>query len=321
MISKKILYSEQLLQLVLALSLLQVDPVNYLNLEFGFSRIHSNDGSPWQLEVSHRPFSIYPYMGRKHYTPLYDDLSVGYNDVQAYLLNLSDEPAALFGSNTFNTTENDSVTIELSQGGGGGGEGNSNNTLNLNLIQDFPSSNIDEIFFHNDEQLDTVSISEQNLADLNDYDAHHKQIKNYSLDPWEDLRSSPTRSFDRRGAGSSLNSDASNWEALSWINISSFSNDEPNEENNVQQDLEKETKEKADSTKIKSDDVDELSNISSVELTLEVSRACKTYKRQLFKIIIKIFCLNFKFNYLKIILRKNIYMQLYICVFNLNCFA
>lgn len=275
MISKKVLYSEQLLQLVLALSLLQVDPVNYLNLEWGFSRIHSNDGSPWQLEVTHRPFSVYPYMGRKHYTPLIEDLVrfEGYNDVQAYLLNLSDEPtpASLLrsNSNSFNVTANNSVDIELSQGI------NSSSTSNLNLIQDFPSSNFDEIFFHSDaEQLETVSISEQNLADLNDYDHQHKEIKNYSLDPWEDL-SSPTRNFERRHAGSSFNSDASNWEALSWITISSFSNDDLPSEQNERHGLENETKGKNDSTKIKSDDVDELSNVSSVELTLEVSRARK----------------------------------------------
>lgn len=101
MISKKILYSEQILQLVLALSLLQVDPINYL--EWGVSRIHYDDGSPWQLEIAQTAFSDYPYMNRKTYVPLIEDLididsRIRSHDVQAYLLNLPDNTYPILGT-------------------------------------------------------------------------------------------------------------------------------------------------------------------------------------------------------------------------------
>lgn len=179
MISKKILYSEQLLQLVLALSLLQVDPVNYL--EWGVSRIHDDAGSPWQLEIAQTTFSDYPYMNRKTYVPLIEDL-VDYrlrnHDVQAYLLNLSNstyptldaanEQIGVPSTQELNSTS-DSVNVNnnfLNEG--------TESTLNLvDLVQNrFHELESDEIFLHSEVTSieNAESIAEQNLADLKDYE-------------------------------------------------------------------------------------------------------------------------------------------------------
>lgn len=263
MISKKILYSEQLLQLVLALSLLQVDPINYL--EWGFSRIHSNDGSPWQLEVSHRPMSsMYPYMGRKHYVPLIEDLvrfddQLRNNDVQAYLLNLSNEPVlpTALHNDTFNEQQvEDPPPLLLNNSGTFAANNNTNNNNTFNTSFSQSSSSVDDVFLHSSVSSAFESIAEQNLADINDYEnCEYSEIKSELCDHWNDFESNSSRVETH-----------SNWEVLSLINYSSFANDEDNPQNEVK----KESKERTDSTKRKSDDVDELSNISNVELTAEV---------------------------------------------------
>lgn len=271
MISKKILYSEQLLQLVLALSLLQVDPINYLLDGVGFSRIHSNDGSPWQLEVSHRPMSMYPYMNRKHYVPLIEDLvrfddQLRNNDVQAYLLNLSNEPVlpTALHNDTFSEQQvEDPPPLIVS--GTQLAANNSNNRTNNNFNATFPqppqSSSVDEVFLHSSSVSSAFeSIAEQNLADIHDYeDCENSEIRSELCDHWND--------FERN---SSRLESHSSWEVLSLINYSSFAN----VEDNLQNEVKKESKERTDPTKRKSDDVDELSNISNVELTAEVGSIC-----------------------------------------------
>lgn len=188
MISKKILYSEQILQLVLALSLLQVDPINYL--EWGVSRIHYDDGSPWQLEIAQTPFSDYPYMNRKTYAPLIEDLidvdsRIRGHDVQAYLLNLSDNNYPLLDitndnseihNNNNNTTTSNASSIEsINTRSNSNSEGATTTepTLNLiNLVQDRFHEHQDDIFLQS--EISTLenpeSIIDQNLADLNDYE-------------------------------------------------------------------------------------------------------------------------------------------------------
>jgi hypothetical protein len=259
MISKKILYSEQLLQLVLALSLLQVDPINYL--EWGIARVHSNDGSPWQLEVSHRPISMYPYMGRKHYVPLIEDLvrfddQLRNNDVQAYLLNLSNEPVlptALHNDTLSEQQVEDPPPLLLDTSGTLAANNNSNS---FNASFPIPSSSVDDIFLHSSVSSAFESIAEQNLADINDYeDCENSVIKSELCDHWNDFENNSSRVEAH-----------SSWEVLSLINYSSFANAEDNPQNEVK----KESKERTDQTKRKSDDVDELSNISNVELTAEV---------------------------------------------------
>lgn len=275
MISKKILYSEQLLQLVLALSLLQVDPVNYL--EWGIARIHSaSDGSPWQLEVSHQLFSEYPYMGRKHYAPFIEDLTrfdsrFRGQDLQAYLFNLSDDHLPSNASN--NNTAND--------------QSNGNSTEShiapaLNLIQQLNEPSIDELFLHSDSHHTFSSdIIEQNIADLNDYGEIQEASSplretKFGLmdDPWDEfIRLQDVGIFEenRRVQDFGTYSSSFSWDydAFDFNNDSSIANKSLNDDEPSTL-KEEQTKENTE----KSDDVNELSNISSVELTAEVSRIC-----------------------------------------------
>lgn len=209
MISKKFLFSEQILQLVLALSLLQVDPINYL--EWGVSRIHNyDDGSPWQLEIAQTSFSDYPYMNRKTYVPLIEDLiDVDNNrirsyDVQAYLLNFDNTYPTLASStndneinnnNNYNnnqqernTTSNTSIASNTTSINNVDNESNNTEvsssiepTLNLvNLVQNrFHELEHDDIFLNSDLNANEniESIVDQNLADLHDYE--DRQMPNF----------------------------------------------------------------------------------------------------------------------------------------------
>lgn len=213
MISKKVLYSEQLLQLVLALSLLQVDPINYL--EWGVSRIHTSGIGPWQLEVAHTPFSEYPYMNRKNYVPLIEDLArldrVHHNhDVQAYLLNFDNAPPFMASSssnnnstttatNNTNSTSSSTAESDRSNAYSSNNDGPTAAALNLvNLIQDRfqeHGGNVDDIFLQSEifSHNNAESIIDQNLADLRDYDEHQLPhflavpTKNEVADPWDEF--------------------------------------------------------------------------------------------------------------------------------------
>jgi hypothetical protein len=190
MISKKILYSEQLLQLVLALSLLQVDPTNYL--EWGVSRIHSDDGSPWQLEIAPTIFSDYPYMNRKTYLPFNEDMGrfnhIHSYGLQTYLLNLSDEPipaATALHSNEITSRFIDNTTRPIVAADNASSVTTVTTTTTstsslspaslINLIQESGSTgnSIEDPFLHADflsAHNAEESIAEQNLADLHDYE-------------------------------------------------------------------------------------------------------------------------------------------------------
>jgi hypothetical protein len=215
MISKKVLYSEQLLQLVLALSLLQVDPINYL--EWGVSRIHTSGIGPWQLEIAHTPFSDYPYMNRKNYVPLIEDLARydrvhTRHDVQAYLLNFDDaQPFAASngGNSTTNVNSTSSNTAETERN-------NNNNAFNeessaaaalVNLIQE-RGGHVEDIFLQSELFSNTeTNIIDQNLADLSDYEDHQLPhflavpTKNEVSDPWDEfvgLRDGSSEEGERR---------------------------------------------------------------------------------------------------------------------------
>ncbi|KAL7021794.1 hypothetical protein ACKWTF_012029 [Chironomus riparius] len=206
MISKKFLYSEQILQLVLALSLLQVDPINYL--EWGVSRVHNyDDGSPWQLEIAPTSFSDYPYMNRKTYVPLIEDLidldnnRIRSYDVQAYLLNFDNTYPTLGSTNDNeinnnnhnynnqerNSTSNTSIasnttSINHSDNESSNTEASSiEPTLNLvNLVRNrFHELEHDDVFLNSDLSAseNIESIVDQNLADLHDYE--DRQMPNF----------------------------------------------------------------------------------------------------------------------------------------------
>jgi hypothetical protein len=189
--NKKVLYSKQLLHLVLALSLLQVDPVNYL--EWGVPRIRSDIG-PWQLEVAHTPFSEYVYMNRKTYVPLIEDLARfdryhQSHDVQAYLLNF-DNPTPFMASSENNTTPvNNNSTSESEVG-----TADTSNLLNL-IHERLHDANVDDVFLQSDLFAQNESLVDQNLADLNDYEEQHlpssinlsMPTKTEPIEPWEEF--------------------------------------------------------------------------------------------------------------------------------------
>lgn len=193
MISKKF-YSEQLLQLVLALSLLHVDPVNYLEWGLGIPRIHTGNGG-WQLEMHATPLTEFPYLNRKNYVPLIEDLARydrintdQQNEVQAYLLNLSDETPLSLNNNISNnnSTSNSNTTnaavntiVETSflnrhnEVIVSGQQQHSAASSLVNLIQDhFQDHPNDDDVFLNTFSDNTESILDLNLADLNDYEDH-----------------------------------------------------------------------------------------------------------------------------------------------------
>lgn len=191
MISKKVLYSEQLLQLVLALSLLQVDPINYL--EWGVSRIHTSGIGPWQLEIAHTPFSDYPYMNRKNYVPLIEDLARydRSHDVQAYLLNFDDAQPFAAGNNSTNVNSTSQNTAENERNNAFSEE--SSAAALVNLIQE-RGGHVDDIFLQSELYSSTdTNIIDQNLADLSDYDDHQLPhflavpTKNEVSDPWDEF--------------------------------------------------------------------------------------------------------------------------------------
>lgn len=196
MISKKIHYSEKLLQLVLALSLLRVDPTNYIDLGWETRELSGEGG--WQLEItSLSPLSTYTstYINRKDSIPLISDLYRfdryynDHHDLQTYLLNVSDNNNTVFSSNPNNGTSNATTPANTSHTNNERNlnshlssrtEDGSSLTMNLvNLFQDHQTSNtninrsnndVDDLFMNSEMFTNSESIFDQNLADLNDYE-------------------------------------------------------------------------------------------------------------------------------------------------------
>ena len=160
MISFKKSYAEQLLQLALALSILRVDPDNFL--EWGWeSRLAGTAAGGWQLELRAAPLTEHPYANRKALSPLIEDLarydSRHYyyrrpQDVQAYLLNVHSDGG--LGNDTAQPSEpsNHNATADILAPDSGG----TFETEDLFLNSDVLAGN-------------STSIIDQNLADLNDY--------------------------------------------------------------------------------------------------------------------------------------------------------
>lgn len=94
-------YARHLLQLALTLSLLRVDPENYIG--YGWeSQLALQNGDGWQLELRAAPLNDFPYSNRKVLIPLIDDLvrfdrmqAQSMYDVQTYLLNVQNEQISL----------------------------------------------------------------------------------------------------------------------------------------------------------------------------------------------------------------------------------
>lgn len=117
MISLKKSYARHLLQLALTLSLLRVDPENYIG--YGWeSQLALQNGDGWQLELRAAPLTDFPYSNRKALIPLIEDL-VRFDrqtsrpssyDVQTYLLNVQNEQISLSSAPLAPTTTIDTNT-------------------------------------------------------------------------------------------------------------------------------------------------------------------------------------------------------------------
>lgn len=156
--SHKKSYAEQLLKLVLALSLLRTDPDQYLNEWSGLESRHSR-GNVGILELRAAP--DYPYVNRKAVMPLIEDLArldpVPF-DVQAYLFTHSSS----FPQLASDPPENQTTT-----------SGRPNSTATIEQPNDLIASatrSTDEIFLNADIFAESTSVLEQSLADLNDFE-------------------------------------------------------------------------------------------------------------------------------------------------------
>lgn len=168
MISFKKSYAEQMLQLALALSLLQVDPRDYFSQGWD-SQLDMRNGDGWQLEMLRAvPISEYPYANRKAMMPLIEDLvrfdRQNIQDITTYLLNVQNAQ-----SNHTNIQDH-----ENSMGSGGGGSGGSiNGAVAIEQAPniDTSNSNLNEIdvFLNSNHIEEEISIIDQNLADLGEY--------------------------------------------------------------------------------------------------------------------------------------------------------
>lgn len=182
----------KMLQLALALSLLQVDPQQ--TLRSWDSQLELRDGDGWELEMLRAvPMVEYPYANRKTMMPLIEDL-IRYDrqhdrlenqyNVTAYLLNVSNEnsnqtaamqemqslPAANTNSaasgvnsaSAGTTSSLDSNTTTVSSVAVGSA------TVNSTFFGYLPAAEI-ELFLNSENSQDQRSVWEQNLADLNDF--------------------------------------------------------------------------------------------------------------------------------------------------------
>lgn len=110
MINLKKVYSNELLQLALLLSLLRVDPESYLGLDMltiGIGSLDLHNGSGWHTDahtIVHRPMFVHPKnldsVLLNYERDLFEDLNTlgrynringANNDIQAYLLNVGDK--------------------------------------------------------------------------------------------------------------------------------------------------------------------------------------------------------------------------------------
>lgn len=109
MLGLKKFYREELLQLALLLSLLRVDPENYLGIDIqsmGVGSLNLNNGSGWHTDtqtIIHRPMFVHPKnldtMMFNYESYIFDDLNslgrynnmnTGLNNIHAYLLNIEE---------------------------------------------------------------------------------------------------------------------------------------------------------------------------------------------------------------------------------------
>ncbi|XP_058982995.1 segmentation protein cap'n'collar isoform X1 [Musca domestica] len=234
MISNKKSYAMKMLQLALALSLLHVNPDDYLQqrLRNWDSQLELRDGDGWELEMLRAvPMVEYPYANRKSMMPLIEDLmlydhslaNTQYN-VTAYLLNVSNESAnqtaamqemqAIPPPSSATTTggsSSNSPTSSSSPSSGGSLtlENVRNGTTatvssivhaagssNSSNLHNLPTPEI-ELFLNSESMQDQRSVWEQNLADLNDFNDLPIMNSHYGNLPLKDgQQQDPSGHFD-----------------------------------------------------------------------------------------------------------------------------
>lgn len=203
MISNKKSYAMKMLQLALALSLLHVNPDDYLEqrLRNWDSQLELRDGDGWELEMLRAvPMVEYPYANRKTMMPLIEDLirfdrqsdsHVPPYNVTAYLLNVSNESAnqtaaamqemqqTISTSTSVSSGNNVNVVSSTTTSSSAASSAlDPSNAAVSSIVQAPGSSNASHLhtlpspeieLFLNQESLDQRSVWEQNLADLNDF--------------------------------------------------------------------------------------------------------------------------------------------------------
>ncbi|KAJ6637241.1 Segmentation protein cap'n'collar [Pseudolycoriella hygida] len=214
-------YAEQLLQLALTLSLLRVHPNNYLGWNWQ-SQLALNNGEGWQLELRPEPISDFPYSNRKALIPLMEDLVrfdrhryTNPHDIQTYLLNVQNEQSNGGDSNQ-SSSQNNETSIQESR----------------NQQEQFSLLNANELdFFLNSDHFadDTLSIAEQNAADLSDYGDlfaafPYTGLKDEPPPIYGEIKIEPTTSYTSSDYGSTNNvtSDRSDSISMAVIDWSEF---------------------------------------------------------------------------------------------------
>lgn len=177
MISGKKNYVEQLLHLALTLSLLRVDPENYLDLQWE-TRLAGTGVGGWQLELRAAPLTDQTYVNRKALPSIIEDLArfdTQYNvpthfDLQTYLLNIQN-------SNSTNQTSSARASSPAPVATQEAPNSTSSVTIDLPTFESFDT---EDIFLSTDPFADSTSVFEQNMADLNDFG--EAPINTYALD-------------------------------------------------------------------------------------------------------------------------------------------
>lgn len=210
MISLKKSYARQLLQLVLTLSLLRVDPEQYLGWGWE-SQLALQNGDGWQLELRGAPLTNHSYSNRKALIPLIEDLvrfdhrqhdiTASY-DVQTYLLNVQNEQMTAMASSsppstgtatanvpstTTTTTGNQSETNATATIVAASlGQQAQNSTRNTTDFTVSLGSDLADLFLNADIFAEQPSVYDQNLADLNDFEGDGQNVVN---DPFANFQS------------------------------------------------------------------------------------------------------------------------------------
>ncbi|EDO64492.1 AGAP005300-PA [Anopheles gambiae str. PEST] len=193
MLSTKKLFTEHLLTLVLTLSLLRIDPENYLDLQWGGRLARVGDAGGWQLELlaAGPDYSNQSYVNRKFLPPIIEDLSrferpfieQNHRGLQTYLLNVLDANDDGASAGTLAEERPPSPVPAVASGGGSGvGVGTVLPAAHNATMHALTNLDVDaeDIFLSADLFEETTSVLEQNMADLSEYDTillEHPTVK------------------------------------------------------------------------------------------------------------------------------------------------